>query len=319
MDNLTDIKKNKLRVGIPRALLYYKYGKLWEVFFRELGASVVLSPETNKEIIARGANLSIDESCLSVKIFVGHVDWLKDKCDFIFVPNVVCLRRGEEMCVKFMALVDVARNIFREVEFVDGTVDVSKFKNEFFGLMSAGAKITRNPFKIIFAYAKAKSEWRRAAREAQKRQTLQFARVKESEKPAVLIAAHAYTAEDNFLGKPIADFLKKSGAEVFYSDRLNGRFAAKLSPKLSKTLYWSYHKEMLGAVEFYREAMDGIIFISTFPCGPDALAIALCQGKLRGVPIIVITLDELESRVGLQTRLESFIDVINLKRCQKKK
>ena len=33
--------KGKIKVGIPRALLYYKFYKLWTTFFKELGAEVI--------------------------------------------------------------------------------------------------------------------------------------------------------------------------------------------------------------------------------------------------------------------------------------
>jgi predicted nucleotide-binding protein (sugar kinase/HSP70/actin superfamily) len=75
----------------------------------------------------------------------------------------------------------------------------------------------------------------------------------------------------------------------------------------------------LGAAEYYKDSVDGIVFLTTFPCGPDALAVSLCQSKMKGIPSIIVSLDELEGRVGLQTRLESFVDVINLKKCRKKK
>ena len=39
-----------LRVGIPRALIYYKFSTMWETFFTQLGATVVVSSETNKNI-----------------------------------------------------------------------------------------------------------------------------------------------------------------------------------------------------------------------------------------------------------------------------
>ena len=29
--------KNRLVIGLPRAMLYYRYGTLWRTFFRELG------------------------------------------------------------------------------------------------------------------------------------------------------------------------------------------------------------------------------------------------------------------------------------------
>jgi len=319
VEKMDNIKKNKLRVGIPRALLYHKYGKLWEVFLRELGAAVVLSPETNKEIIARGARLSIDESCLSVKIFVGHVDWLKDKVDVILTPHVACLKSGEEMCVKFMALVDTVRNIFPGVKILEYSVDAKNFETEAGGMILLGARLSRNPIKSILAYLKAKSAQETSAREKKEAQAREFEDARRDGKPLILIVAHSYTLDDNFLGKPIIDYLKKSGICVLRSDRINAGKARKMSKKISQTLYWTYHKELLGAAEYYKDAVEGMIFLTTFPCGPDALAINLCQSKMKGIPSIIISLDELESRVGLQTRLESFVDVINLKKCRKNK
>lgn len=41
-------------VGIPRALLYFKYEKLWTTFFDEIGVEYIISPETDKEILTAG-------------------------------------------------------------------------------------------------------------------------------------------------------------------------------------------------------------------------------------------------------------------------
>ena len=43
-----------IKVGIPRALLYYYYYPLWRTFFTELGAEVVLSQPSNKEFWKQG-------------------------------------------------------------------------------------------------------------------------------------------------------------------------------------------------------------------------------------------------------------------------
>jgi len=50
-----------MTIGIPRALFYYKYQYLWEVFFNELDCRIVLSEPSNKQILADGINFSIDE------------------------------------------------------------------------------------------------------------------------------------------------------------------------------------------------------------------------------------------------------------------
>jgi len=40
-----------MKVGIPKALLYFKYAHLWEGFFKALGVDYIVSPDTNKGII----------------------------------------------------------------------------------------------------------------------------------------------------------------------------------------------------------------------------------------------------------------------------
>ena len=52
----------KKRVGIPRALLYYKFGAMWKTFFEELGAEVIISPDRERYNMIDGQSLGIDES-----------------------------------------------------------------------------------------------------------------------------------------------------------------------------------------------------------------------------------------------------------------
>ncbi|MDV3427210.1 MAG: acyl-CoA dehydratase activase-related protein, partial [Bacillota bacterium] len=53
-----------MKVGIPKSLLYYKYYPFIETFFIELGAEIVLSKSTNKEILNNGVKFCVDEACL---------------------------------------------------------------------------------------------------------------------------------------------------------------------------------------------------------------------------------------------------------------
>ena len=79
---------NKIKIGIPKAFLYYRYNVLWKEFFNNLGCEVVVSNDTTKKTIELGKKYSIDESCLSSKIYLGHVTYLIDKCDYILIPRV---------------------------------------------------------------------------------------------------------------------------------------------------------------------------------------------------------------------------------------
>ena len=55
--------------------------------------------------------------------------------------------------------------------------------------------------------------------------------------------------------------------------------------------------------------IDGIIFVSAFPCAPDSLVNELVMRKIKK-PYINLILDNNFSFTALETRLESFIDVL---------
>ncbi|MDO8511824.1 MAG: acyl-CoA dehydratase activase-related protein [bacterium] len=301
----------KHKIGIPRALLYHKYHFFWEEFLRSLGQEVVVSPETNREIIGRGVNLAVDESCLSVKIYLGHVDYLKDKVDFVFIPRVVSLYKKENLCVKFMALNDIVRNTFDGIKILEYTTHVPTFRYDFIGLFGVGWQLTHNPFLVLRAIARAKKTQRQQLKRLLLEQEM---RLKGSDKNLkILIVAHPYTTYDSFLGIPITSFLEKQGVELVFADLADEKETRELSKNISTDLYWTYNKELVGALEKYRKEVAGVIFIMTFPCGPDSLVIDLCQNKVNDLPIVVITLDELQGEAGLKTRLESFVDILKIR------
>ena len=63
----------KITIGIPKAFLYYRYKVLWKYFFEGIGCKVITSNNTTKETLDEGKKYSIDESCLSSKIYLGHI------------------------------------------------------------------------------------------------------------------------------------------------------------------------------------------------------------------------------------------------------
>jgi predicted nucleotide-binding protein (sugar kinase/HSP70/actin superfamily) len=53
--------------GIPHGLLYLKYNAVIESFLQELGAEIVVSPDTNKSILDEGVRCCLDDTCLPMK------------------------------------------------------------------------------------------------------------------------------------------------------------------------------------------------------------------------------------------------------------
>ena len=302
--------KKKIRIGIPRSFLYYRHYILWKAFFEGLGCTLILSPITNRNIINEGKNLSVDESCLPSKIYLGHIKYLSDKCDYILVPRICDYGRGNRVCMKFTGLYDVVHNLFPNVNILDYNIEYLKFRFEFFEFIKIGFRVNKNIFKILYYYFKGK------LKEREYNLCLVWNQINtlKSNKLKILIVAHPYVIYDDYLGGTIKKFLKDNDIDILYSDRMDRKESIYYAKEFSSTLYFLYSKEIIGSVFYYKDAVDGIIFLSSFPCGPDSLVNELAIRKLEGIPTINVILDDSDADSGLITRLESFVDIIKARR-----
>ncbi len=158
------------RVGIPKALFYYYYFPLWKTFFEELGAEVVVSGNTTKRTMDEGSKTCVDEACLPIKIFFGHVIELKDKVDYLLIPRFTSVSRGEYICPKFGGLPDMIKNTVDNLpEIIDVDVDLwKKGSNPLVSAFEAGSYFTGERKKIMKAYSKALESFREFRTEVKK-------------------------------------------------------------------------------------------------------------------------------------------------------
>lgn len=300
----------KKTIGIPRAFLYYRYNILWKNFFKNLGYKIIISPKTTKMTLENGKKYSIDEACLSSKIYIGHVYSLQNKCDYILIPRVCDYGKKEKVCVKFNANYDIIKNIFPKLNIITYNIEKTKKKYESLSLIKLGIKLTKRPLKVINSYIKAKiKEKKYLSKEYNTQQQI----LKNNNKK-ILIIAHPYNLYDNYIGIPILKIFQKYNFDLLYSDKLPKKISKKYSKNLSPTLYWTYSKELIGSIHYYKEKINGIIFLTTFPCGPDSLVNELMIRKINNIPTLNIIIDELTSLTGLETRIESFIDIVSERR-----
>ncbi len=293
-------------VGLPRSLLFYKYRVLWATFFEQLDVATVESPPSNRAILERGIDLAVDETCLPLKMFLGHVETLRDKVDHILVPRVVTLTKRETACVKFWASFDVARNVIEGVDLIEYNVDVANGIHERDELCRLGRRFVDDKRRVRRAYDVAHAAYREHAHRIAGEQDA----ILDRPGAKVLVVGHGYNLHDELLGKPLIRILEQQGVHVVCSELADTHLARKLAARISTDIPWTYNKELLGSVELYRERVDGIVFLVTFPCGPDSLMTELCMRRLKDVPAITIVLDELQGEAGLKTRLESFVDLL---------
>ena len=301
--------KKKIKIGIPRAFLYYRNYILWKTFFEGIGCTLIISSPSNKGTIMEGKKLSIDEACLPSIIYLGHIKELSSKCDYILVPRVCNYGKGNRVCMKFNGIYDVVNNLFED-NILDYDIDYLKGKFEIFGFIKMGIRLKKNIFKVLYYYVKGKIKEKKHFETLANKQDKVF----RSNKMKILIVAHPYVVYDEYLCGNIIRYFKENNIDLLYSDRLDRRTSIGYAEDFSNTLYFLYSKENIGSAFFYKDNIDGIIFLSSFPCGPDSLVNELAIRKLDDIPSIKITVDESTATSGLITRLESFVDILKARR-----
>jgi predicted nucleotide-binding protein (sugar kinase/HSP70/actin superfamily) len=314
-----------LKVGYPRALLYYKYFPLWETFLTRLGVEVVPSGATNKSILTRGTVEAENELCLPVKVFYGHLLELSTEVDAIFVPRIVSVEKSAYTCPKFLGLPDMARSVDGELPPIIGpTIDRRLGWRAYLKtVLEFGRQFSDNPAKILAAY------WAglRALRDYRHRLgqgLVPTDAIEGREAPVVVkgdlkigIAGHPYNIYDEYISMNLINRIQRMGATVATSEMLPEDTIARACATLPKKLFWTYEREVVGTVFHWArtEAVDGIIYVLAFPCGPDSLIQSLMEHELRreglSVPMMSLVIDEHSGEAGFMTRIEAFLDMLS--------
>lgn len=316
-------------VGIPRSLLYYRYGTLWTTFFEELGRTVVVSGETDKALVDAGTLVSVDECCLASKAYMGHVESLIGRCDAVFAPSYASDDPRAGFCTKFQSLTDLVANTFRDRGLrvmstrVPSASDKAGIRRAFLDLalrMGALPSVAKRAWKKAL-HAQEVADARSAAAQEETLRLLGDQRqakgreVDVAEQPlAILLVAHPYIAHDRYLSGSIVDALEDLGVTIIYADKTNRAKARKASFDFSQTLPWAINRELVGSILLLREKVDGVVLVSAFPCGPDSMTDDAVMRCIQGTPILNLMIDAQSGTAGIQTRVESFVDILRFQR-----
>lgn len=317
-----------VRIGIPRGLFYFKFHPLWETFFTELSAEIIISPPTNRRILDEGIKCSVDEACLPVKIFHGHVQYLKDKSDMIFIPRFTSISQNEYVCPKFGGLPDMIRQSIKELPpVIDTEINLRKNPKQLF---KAAAEIGR----VIGADDRRAARALKAALAAQAAFEKKQAHSVMSEKSAgifdaysrsgervlkIALIGHAYNIFDSYANMNLLERLAKQGIYAVTLEMLEKKAIDENAETLSKRLFWYYGRQVVGGTLHIAsmDDIDGIIYVMSFGCGVDSFSCDLASRlvrRKRDIPFTVLTIDEHSGEAGIETRIEAFADLIRRKR-----
>ena len=320
-----------IKVGIPRALLYYQYYPMWKTFFEALGVEVVVSPTTTQVMLSEGSSRVVADTCLPVKVFVGHVLSLVGKCDYIFIPAIRSVKHKVYNCSKFLGLPDMSRAVVPECPpILDVEIDINQGKRSLYQtIYQLGRHFTWDPFKVRRAamaawqahlnYLELMSNGRLTPPQAIEK-ILGIPAVKpeadynQMTSATIAVIGHPYLLYDDLINHRLIHRLERANNKVLTPEMLTMEELQSATTRLVNRAYWTYEDEVVGAGEHYLKSdASGVIGIMAFGCGPDSLMMDMVQRqatRLKATPFMSLTVEEHTAETGIVTRLEAFLDMM---------
>ena len=304
-------------VGIPRALILYDYAPLIIGFLNALGARVVLSSKTTKQIMEHACELSYTDSCFPIKLLHGHAASLHD-VDYILYPCAIRLglKDGDENQKYSCPLVQASPFIIRQVlglekllltpiiDFSMGDADV--ISN--FAAVAVKMGFSRQQGrKAALAGIRAQRDFEAAQVELGRKIMEQ---IRHNNQLGVVIFARSYMSQDSGANLGIAEKLSQLGVVPIPLDFLP--LASVNIKEYSDRPYWFYEgKHIAGAALTASDPQLYGLVLTNFGCGPNSFIIKIVEDIMGGKPLGQLEIDEHAAEAGIVTRLEAFIDTIS--------
>ncbi|WP_054692824.1 acyl-CoA dehydratase activase-related protein [Syntrophomonas palmitatica] len=319
-----------MKVGIPRGLFFYYYYPLWKTFFNDLGAEVIVSRETCRFTMDQGIEMSVDEICLPVKVYFGHVRELcGQKLDYLFAPRLVSVEPKAYICPKFMGIPDMLAACIKGLPpLIDITVDVSK-TNKYLqrDIERIGALFNCSKRQAERAFAHGRFENYRCLKIAQQGYTMAEAiRIWEGqERPVsqkgdlnICVLGHGYSLYDDHISMNLISRLRNMGCNIHMVETFAADEIEKEAAHMPKRVFWTLGRKLVGTALHMekRPEIDGIVYLACFGCGPDSLIGEIIERRVQNKPFMLVTVDEHTGEGGVLTRLEAFCDMLRRRRMQ---
>lgn len=290
-----------MQIGIPRALLYSHNHQFSQTFFAGLGIKTLVSPATNREIFETGLRTCVDEACLPVKVFLGHVSWLAKHCDAILIPRLPDKRSARKACPMICGIKDVTAACLPGLpRLIDEPVLCTDQKK----LLTWARKVSR---------LLGKKNAGQALENALNSKNAHRAGTSQKGYPyTIALIGHPYNINDAFINMNLIKKLNARGIGIITPEWVPQTYIDKEVQKLFKLPFWHYARQYYGSAAylFTSASVDGIIYISAFCCGVDSVVIELIKSAVEDFAFMVLKIDEHTGEAGFDTRIEAFADML---------
>jgi predicted nucleotide-binding protein (sugar kinase/HSP70/actin superfamily) len=304
-----------VEIGLPRSLVMYELYPFFYEFLRQLGFKPILSEPTNRKIIERGAELSVADTCLPVKVALGQVQSLIDRnIKQLFIPSVITMPLQDEIFPRSYVCPYVQSTpYFIRAIFGDDVVVHSPclhFDRSAAGIVQPlaqfGKEFGKSRKEVAQAIEKATSHWIDVQRQIKELGQEVLDDLKDI---AFVVCSRPYNGYDLGMNLNLPKKLRDLGVLAIPVDFLSLDYKS-IQDDFSN-MYWHYGQRIMAAAEMIsKDERLFPVYLSNFACGPDSFLTRFFKEKLGPKPVLLIEIDEHSGDAGFITRSEAFQDSI---------
>ncbi|MCX7679715.1 MAG: acyl-CoA dehydratase activase [Spirochaetes bacterium] len=311
----TDVSKD-FTVGIPAGLYLVEEVELWKRFFLRLGIKTITS-ERYDEAIVMGKEMAHAEFCAPIAAFHGHVHYLLQKADYVFVPfyfekksEIPSARRHYCYYSQFAPSVvwcaeepSVRARILQPRIY--GLWGMMQIKLSLYRELSRIPEFSESFFAVASAFDEALSEFETYNRRLKEYFAKNFPSGNDVE---VLLLGRPYAVLAQEMNGSIPNIFARLGVRTWYMDMVS-EDEKEIHP-LSEAFHWHYAVKVLSAARIaLRTKRLYPVLVTSFKCTPDSYVVEYFRDMLDevGKPYLILQLDEHDSSVGYETRIEAAI------------
>lgn len=309
----------EITVGIPAALHIFEDLPLWKRFFAELRIKTVTS-EGFTEAIKNGKHIAGAEFCAPMAALHGHVEYLLNKSDYIFLP-VYLERKADKKMVRRQycyytqfssSLASTVGDVEERIKFLRPLVAYQysslHTKLELYRMLRSITGSQLGLLDVFKAYDKAREFKRSSLLKLKEKYTTES---RKSDDIHVVFLGRPYTILSRVMNKGIPEIFASLGIMVFFQDMVT-YLKEDLKPiqKLLDEIHWYYASEILKVAQVVAKTRGAYpVLITSFKCSPDSFVIEYFKKIMEshGKPYLILQLDEHDSSIGYETRIEAAV------------
>ncbi len=306
-------------VGLPAALHLYDELILWKRFFGNLSVRIVTS-ENYTDPVKEGKRIAGAEFCAPIDSIHGHVNWLAGKTDFIFFPVSLETRDKQEnsdshYCYYTQysgSLLFTMKDKAVTGKMISPMLNFHKGNRQVVKQLTASFSPCLGP---AITFEKVKWAYEEALLFAHERKKQLITVFKTEFNPAdgvsVVLLGRPYVVLSKSMNKGIPDIFARMGIKSFFQDMID---PDELQPEetelLLRKIPWYYASRILETARTTATAKNLYpVLVTAFKCAPDSFIIEYFKKMMNEYdkPYLILQIDEHDSNVGYETRIEAAI------------